>query len=314
MSESNEIQKPVETLVTPIVGWRLWHMSVDGSQLFSLNATHVEWEPKKRLVAQCSAGGGTQYIGNGTITSEIIHKTDNPVHPKCSCGIWAYKSPEDLLAYDIVASPSILDFFQVRSNWGCYKLTRGTGETREYRDFETVQVLGEVYLWGKVMVHQQGYRAQYACVKQLHYVLKYDKFMKEALPVEPEIDAKWRNETWHTSENLTTKLPSILSGHLMKSQQAAQIELERLSPSQPASQLVFRSSQVTLAQLQAQLVKHFPPPAQAQPSAQVQPSTQANVPVNRSIPKGQEEAVEHKQKVAKSSFWKTISGRRVLGW
>lgn len=48
----------------------------------------------------------------------------------------------------------------------CYK-TRAQVETLENQPTENTHVYGEVYLWGRVVEHEHGYRAQYAYPKSL---------------------------------------------------------------------------------------------------------------------------------------------------
>lgn len=107
---------PVPDMVAPIVAWRAWKVS--GKNLQALGKS-VIWEPKKIIEAACDAVG---------------HK-DAPVKD-CQCGIWAFKSDDNLIKA-VTA--------------GSYKMT----------------VMGQVSLWGRVIETENGFRAQFAYPKEL---------------------------------------------------------------------------------------------------------------------------------------------------
>ena len=95
--------------------------------LQSLNGS--PWLPGRPLVARCGPPGG------GTIASlaETGHSPDELPHLDCTCGVYAAKNLEHL---------------------------------REI-DYARFGIHGEVYLWGTVVEHRLGWRAQFAYPKSL---------------------------------------------------------------------------------------------------------------------------------------------------
>jgi len=115
--------------VAPIIGYRCWLW--DGSRLLSLNGQ--PWDPGCPLVAHCNAKNRLpEHLrpfkeGHPGRTHQVPQ-----IH--CTCGVYARKAP--LPAGD--------------SRW-----VGGYGPS------------GEVYLWGTVVEHSHGWRAQYAYPKTL---------------------------------------------------------------------------------------------------------------------------------------------------
>ena len=99
--------------ISPIIAYRVWVLSPSG--LTSINGEF--WPPNQRLEARCKRSPNSH----------------EPPHGKCSCGIYAAKSVDQL---------------------------RRIG----YAD---LGVCGEVYLWGTVVEHELGWRAQFAYPKSL---------------------------------------------------------------------------------------------------------------------------------------------------
>jgi len=87
------------------------------------------WVPGRRLSALCRAAAKGFISGLPRVT----HDSDQLPHPSCTCGVYAAKTLERL---------------------------RGCGYSR-------FGVYGEVYLWGTVVEHERGWRAQYAYPKTL---------------------------------------------------------------------------------------------------------------------------------------------------
>jgi hypothetical protein len=122
-----KLPKPQETLVSPIIGWRRWSVPVFADKLLSNNRT--EWKPLEKLCAECKIPKGPS-IADPAGQGAIC----KGVH--CVCGIYAYKSQADT-------------------------------EHGENAPTDDLRVYGEVYLWGRVIEHEHGYRAQYAYPKSL---------------------------------------------------------------------------------------------------------------------------------------------------
>jgi len=88
------------------------------------------WSPGKPLVAACRASNRGTTVGRAGAT----HDANDAPREKCTCGVYASKSLEHL---------------------------RTTG-------YERYGICGEVNLWGTVVEHEQGFRAQFAYPKNLY--------------------------------------------------------------------------------------------------------------------------------------------------
>lgn len=131
----------VPDYISPIIGYRIWCWSPGLKRLLSLGGSE-KWTPGQAMEALCR---DPQYI--------LAPQHDTPVFD-CECGIYAAKSIEELnrAGYTI---PSFLFDRMSRATLPC--------------------VRGEVWLWGRVVEHEHGYRAQYAYPKSVeipgcHYV------------------------------------------------------------------------------------------------------------------------------------------------
>lgn len=117
---------PRDIVSEPLLGWRAWHVVREGdaSVLVSwwLSTT---WPARRRLEAACRQHGPRP---------ELRH----------DCGIHAFKSREDVLAYVGCRVPYV-GFPFVRPVEG-----------------RVGMAIGRVSLWGRVAAHRGGYRAQYA--------------------------------------------------------------------------------------------------------------------------------------------------------
>ena len=117
--------------ISAIVGYRTWQW--DSLGLKSLN--NKRWFPGQPLQAKCERYSGMDfsYCGLAAVVAKL-RKHHDPPHKGCKCGIYAAKNIEHLT--DI----GYLIHFEVT---------------------------GEVYLWGKVVEHSLGYRAQFAYPKSI---------------------------------------------------------------------------------------------------------------------------------------------------
>jgi hypothetical protein len=125
-----------DTYIFPIVGYRVWVLR-EGK--LSSYAVDNFWTPQKANVAQCGGYEGVKFWGSHKVTSgpRLIPHADY-VAPlaECGCGFYAFKTLPDLVEW--------------------------------LQDREPKVVTGEVYLWGKIVDCQYGYRAQYAYPKQFY--------------------------------------------------------------------------------------------------------------------------------------------------
>jgi hypothetical protein len=99
----------------------------DAAGLRSLNGE--AWLPGRPLAAGCGAAARGTLVGR----AEAVHNDHEPPHSDCTCGVYAVKNIEHL---------------------------RQSG-------FERYGFQGEVYLWGTVVEHELGWRAQFAYPKSL---------------------------------------------------------------------------------------------------------------------------------------------------
>jgi len=118
--------------VAPIVGYRAWQWNCGGWNPHSapLKSFNDEWwSPGHALAATCNASFGWAPVRG----AEVVHGRDEAPQATCTCGIYAAKSFDHL---------------------------RDQGYLRR-------GIRGEVYLWGNVIEHQSGWRAQFAYPKTL---------------------------------------------------------------------------------------------------------------------------------------------------
>ena len=100
---------------------------LDAAGLRSLNGE--PWSPGKPLAARCRAASYGTIVGRAG-TARDAHE---PPQVECTCGLYAARSREDL------------------RSMGC----------------PIYAIRGEVYLWGTVVEHELGFRAQFAYPKSL---------------------------------------------------------------------------------------------------------------------------------------------------
>jgi hypothetical protein len=130
-----------ETHTEPIIGWRLWHVRrhEDEHRLESFTWHHVSWPARRRFEAGCST-----------------HGVAAPVHGH-ECGIYAFRTRE--LAEDLLRR-----YTGVRQHYG-----------RPYHELPPLRqgcplALGRVSLWGRVVVRENGFRAQFAYPYELFLI------------------------------------------------------------------------------------------------------------------------------------------------
>lgn len=166
-----------DTYIFPVVGYRGW-MLREGK--LSSYAVDNLWTPMKANVAQCGGYEHAKFWGPYTARSgpELIpHASDEAPLAECGCGFYAFKTLPYLL------------------NW-----------LEEHR--EGHMVIGEVYLWGKIVDCRYGYRAQYAYPKRFYsktYKRKYaynnstSPLCEFSVPVEPMPETYGQSDYKRTS-------------------------------------------------------------------------------------------------------------------
>jgi len=127
--------------VAPIIGYRAWQWNCGGWNPHSapLKSFNDEWwSPGRALTATCTASfGWTPATG-----AEVAHGRHEAPLATCTCGIYAAKS---------------FDHLQDQGY-----LKRG--------------IRGEVYLWGKVIEHQSGWRVQYTSLPAMNGYVRVPQF------------------------------------------------------------------------------------------------------------------------------------------
>ena len=131
----------VPDYVKPIIGYRMWGLA---SFLMSVGVCGEMWYPGQPMTARCKVSypkvskarfalAGAMRIARGDVRwgLDLFRGHHESPHIRCTCGIYAMKR---------------LDHVLVRFRCAVY---------------------GEVYLWGKVVEHEYGWRAQYAYPKTL---------------------------------------------------------------------------------------------------------------------------------------------------
>ena len=114
----------------PVVGWRRWNFMYP--HFLANLGNDTIYVPREKTEAHCE-----QYSTIGTLVHRKDHSEQPAPHLTCMCGIYAYKEKPRLLR-------------EIRSIYSGLRL-----------------VYGEINLWGKVIEHEDGYRAQFGYPKRL---------------------------------------------------------------------------------------------------------------------------------------------------
>lgn len=126
-----EPQPVVPDLVECLTAWRAWDVVGEGERLRlqALGKEHI-WRPRRAMEADCAKASAFELLARrGPVP------THDAPEESCSCGVWSFKELDGLVS----------------------ALTR----------YGIIRVLGKVYLWGKVVETENGYRAQYAYPAEL---------------------------------------------------------------------------------------------------------------------------------------------------
>lgn len=163
----------------PIVGWRGWNVDAEGGLRGA--ARSELWVPGQPAVAVCANAGNKYQYGYNPQTKPNHLEVGVP-QQACTCGFYAYKSLETELK-------QLLDSMDMEWDYGSRRLVPKPRVHATYIQ----QTLGQVNLWGRVIVHQRGYRAQYAYPKaiivsesvgeqRIENIRKYYKIEVEVVP------------------------------------------------------------------------------------------------------------------------------------
>ena len=118
-------------IVVPVEGFRLWYNPLGKPTLHSHWMAGVEWTPKKRMEARCLSHASCVAAGLG-----------------CKAGIYAFRTLDEAaeLYYECLDS----------------LVAHATPEEHADLSPQSRVVIGRVYLWGKVLECEYGFRAEYA--------------------------------------------------------------------------------------------------------------------------------------------------------
>jgi len=119
----------------PIVGWRQWNFMYP--HFLANLGNDTIYVPREKIEARCG---------------QEDHSEQQAPHLPCTCGIYAYKEKPRLLG-------------EIRNTYG-----RPLPQALHHRVPPVPGlrlVYGEINLWGKVIEHEDGYRAQFGYPKRL---------------------------------------------------------------------------------------------------------------------------------------------------
>ncbi len=116
----------------PIVGWRQWNFMYP--HFLANLGNDTIYVPREKIEARCE---------------QKDHSEQQAPHLTCMCGIYAYKEKPRLLR-------------EIRNSCSGFIPRKAMTELIRMR-----LVYGEINLWGKVIEHEDGYRAQFGYPKRL---------------------------------------------------------------------------------------------------------------------------------------------------
>jgi hypothetical protein len=119
----------------PVLGWRAWRLVRSAGELRIVPTTpRAAWEPRVPIHATCSGSHTREYM----IHNPELAKDHRSPEPGCTCGVHAAKDPGRLA-----------------------------------RTGRASAVVGRVAMWGRVIEHTKGYRAEFAYPARLRLVCSW---------------------------------------------------------------------------------------------------------------------------------------------
>ncbi len=119
-----------EFYTEPLLGWRIWSMGTNPVALTGVVYTSVKWEKNKPTHAICMRAERSKYGGKAR-NNEYIPCVHPPEY-RCNDGMFAFYNCETMKTSGLPFTHTLL------------------------------AVRGTVQGWGKVILHEDGYRAEYA--------------------------------------------------------------------------------------------------------------------------------------------------------
>ena len=120
-----------DVIVVPIEGFRLWYCPPEKPTLHSAVHCEIEWTPGKRMEALCLTHAACKAFGGG-----------------CTAGIYAFRTLDE-------AAELYYEFLDNLVAHAAYDEHVGLSPHSRV-------VIGRVYLWGKVLECENGFRGEYA--------------------------------------------------------------------------------------------------------------------------------------------------------
>lgn len=161
----------VPDLAEPIVGYRTWRLGyefflgVDELALLAVtswgdwssavtcqNGADAIWQPGQNT-AWCTGQGRTCREREALGDDAKCNQTNLP-RTRCSCGFYAYKEVSWLR--------------HMNTGQSCIHTHHPIWLPNGAQHMPLCYILGEVWMWGRVVEHERGYRSQYAAVKELY--------------------------------------------------------------------------------------------------------------------------------------------------
>lgn len=160
----------VPDLIQPIEGWRVWKILIvpsphEGLPILRSVVLDTAWTPRREVAAEHSFDLGA--------------KCQGLVKSSCSCGVYAFKGPEEAFRYLLGVRDRLLGM-------------------------AVDTALGTVSLWGKVVECERGYRAQYAYPRHIYLpATAYHRIadVRSAFGVPVGVHASLRKEGISTAES-----------------------------------------------------------------------------------------------------------------
>jgi hypothetical protein len=119
----------------PVLGWRAWRLQRIDDELRIVPTTpRSAWQPRVAIHATCSGAHTREYM----VYNPELAKFHRSPEPGCTCGVHAIKDPARLA-----------------------------------RSGRTAAVVGRVAMWGRVIEHTKGYRAEFAYPSLLRLVCSW---------------------------------------------------------------------------------------------------------------------------------------------
>ncbi len=149
---------PSDMIVMPVVAYRIWYVPLQ--PILQLRSYHIQtpWTPCQRLEAECR--NHMSCVCAGEFWTSTKREPEEPFTCSCSAGIYGWKT-----------------FDQAFEMW--------RDEIEKMASFQAEEpitnrvALGKVFLWGRVIECEKGFRGLYAYPAGLYYTADNSKSLCE---------------------------------------------------------------------------------------------------------------------------------------